>query len=338
MRDTERERADLKRFEELLDGAENLRRGSSFAELRELARLYRRHAARLARLRPRSDDREELAHLNALCLRAHTLLAVAQSDGTSPARGFGRRLATALGRTWRAQLAAWALLFLGGAIGAALPLRDGEALPALIPASLGYSSDRVERLASSEPARLEFLEHRETPAAQDAMFGSFLFVNNTRVGFLSFATGILAGIPTVLLQLYNGMMLGAFASIFLRGDSAVPFAAWILPHGIPELTAITWCAAGGLLLGQAVAVPLRRRRSEALRQTLDSAVVMVLGAVPLFGIAALIESFVRQSALSNPARLGVALVMLTALTALLWWVHRLSTRVDIDVGWLEELR
>lgn len=329
----------MARFEELLGRAERVRGNAlGFGELRQLGHLYRLHTARLARERTAADDPERLRHLNALCLRAHTLLAVSAPASQSLTRLFGARLASALGRTWRAQVAAWALLVVGGVLGGALSAGDDAALTALIPASMGYSPERIDRLASSEAARLEFLEGRETPGGANALFGSFLFVNNTRVGFLSFATGILAGVPTVLLQLYNGMMLGAFASLFLRGDSALPFLAWILPHAIPELTAITWCAAGGLMLGQAVAVPLRKRRAEALRETLDSAVVMVAGAVPLFAVAALVESFVRESALGMAARFCIAAALFAALAGLMFSVRRLSQGIAVDTGWLRELR
>lgn len=330
-------RQDLARFEELLDRAERVRGAVlQLGEWRDLGRLYRIHAARLARERQRDDDREVVRHLNALCVRAHTLLTVPAAVEESLAANFVGRLSAALGRTWRVQIAAWALLFLGMALGAALSSADPAARQALIPASLGYDSGRIDRLAVSEQARLEFLARRETPASVNALFGSFLFVNNTRVGLLSFATGILAGIPTILLQLYNGMMFGAFASIFLHGASTVPFLAWILPHGIPELTAITWCAAGGLMLGRAVAAPVRRRRGEALRQTLDSAVLLVAGAVPLFVLAALIESYVRESTLGTAARFGVAGSMLALLALLLGWVSWLSRR-EVDTSWLAEL-
>jgi uncharacterized membrane protein SpoIIM required for sporulation len=251
-------------------------------------------------------------------------------------RDLGARLSEALGRSWRPQVLAWCLLLLGGLVGAALSDRDADLLPTLIPASLGYDAAALERLVTSDRARLDFLQGAERPLGSNAVFGSFLFVNNTRVGFLSFATGILAGIPTILLQLYNGMMLGAFAWIFLHGTSTTPFLAWILPHAIPELTAITWCAAGGLMLGGAVAAPLRRRRSDALRLSLDSALVMAVGALPLFVVAALVESFVRESALGTQARFAVAGAMLCLLVGGLWAIRRLSRR-EVDTSWLGRL-
>ena len=63
------------RFAELLDRCERLgTRTLPFDDLRELGRLYRLHAARLARLRDRGDDPEAIRHLNALCVRAYTTL------------------------------------------------------------------------------------------------------------------------------------------------------------------------------------------------------------------------------------------------------------------------
>ena len=41
---------------------------------------------------------------------------------------------------------------------------------------------------------------------------SFLFGHNLKVGILAAGLGILAAIPTVLLIIVNGMILGSFAS------------------------------------------------------------------------------------------------------------------------------
>src|SRR5262252_7499885 len=70
-------REEAERFEALLDRCERSRIGAlPFDDLGELGRLYRRHLARLARLRSRGLDTATIAHLNALCLRAHTALYV----------------------------------------------------------------------------------------------------------------------------------------------------------------------------------------------------------------------------------------------------------------------
>jgi uncharacterized membrane protein SpoIIM required for sporulation len=330
------ERRKTQRFEALLARTEQVRvRGLRFDELRELGELYRYHTARLAAQRDRRDDPDALRTLNALCVRAYTILYGRSSNRAR--RDWRAELRDALGRTWRVQVAAWALLFAGMLIGGALAWRDPEALPAFVPETLGYSAGSLDRLESSPAARAEFLAAKDMEAAHKVLFGSFLFSNNTRVGLLAFATGMLAGIPTVLLQLYNGIMLGAFASIFLRDPNPLPFLAWILPHGVPELTAISLCAAGGLQLGAAVAAPGRAGRAAALRAAMPSALMLVATALPLFVVAALIESFVRQSQWGIAPRLGIAALCLLATLAALALARRYAGDERVDTRWLREL-
>jgi uncharacterized membrane protein SpoIIM required for sporulation len=327
------------RLAELLERAERLRIGGlSFDELRELGRLYRNAAARLARLRDQGEDLEGVRYLNALCVRAYGVL-YAPHGARVPARDLLlRRLPAALARTWHAQALAWALLLAGGLLGAALGLRDPEAIYALVPASLGYADAGLVELVESRDARERFLAREDTPVAANALFGSYLFAHNTRVGLLSFATGIFAAAPTCLLQLYNGLALGAFTAIFLRDPWPIAFAAWILPHAVPELTAITLCASAGLLLGLAVAAPGRAGRAPALREALDPALLLFGAALPLFALAALVESFVRESGLGTAPRLAFAAGFLAALFAALAGVRRLARSRGIDAAWLRELR
>ena len=326
------------RFAELLDRAERVRlSGLAFGDLRELGRLYRACAARLARLRDRGDDPEAIRHLNALCVRGYGLLYVAPGRRSGGRAWLFERLPRALARTWHAQCLAWALLFAGMGIGWALGARDDAAVYALVPAGLGYEDGGLSALVETPEARAKFLAREESPAHQNAMFGSQLFSHNTQVGLLSFAAGILAGVPTCLLQLYNGLTLGAFASIFLRDPWPVEFFAWILPHGVPELTAITLCAAAGLLLGLAVAAPGRGGRAAALREALDPALLLFGASIPLFAAAAVVESFVRESALGTAPRLAVAAAFLALLGLALAGVRRAARARSVDTGWLGEL-
>lgn len=329
---------DTERFEALLDRCERLRAGGlPFDELSELGRLYRAHMTRLARLRERADDPEAIRHLNALCVRAYSFLYVPPPSERSLRTLFLERIPDALGRTWRVQVVAWGLLLTGIALGGALVRRDPQSLHAFLPTGCGYTPDRIDRLIASPAARAEFLARSAVPVTMNAFFGSALFAHNTRVGLLAFATGMLAGVPTVILHLYNGILLGAFAAIFFRDPLPLDFLAWILPHGIPELTAITLCAAAGLLLGGAVAAPGRRGRRQALREAVNPALLLFAGSIPLFALAALTESFVRESTLGTAPRLAIAGAFATGLAGTLLAVRRFARRVPVDAAWLGEL-
>jgi uncharacterized membrane protein SpoIIM required for sporulation len=329
---------ELERFEGLLDRSEKLRaRGLPFDELRELSFLYRTHSARLSRSRDRNADPDAIRHLNGLCVRAYAFLYSAGASDTER-RIWRRELPRLFRTTWRAVVLAWVLLLIGAALGASLTRHDPSALYAMLPVGFGYGADRIDRLWSSPEAREAFFERSETPVSRNLLFGSQLFTHNTRVGILSFATGMLAGTPSALLQLYNGMMLGAFGSVFFRDPLPVPFIAWLAPHGIPELTAITLCCAGGLVLGAAVAAPGRRRRMTALREDSVSALLLVASAVPLFLVAALTESFVRESSLGSTPRLAIAGVYAVGLGLAHWWLRRMAHSDSVDTGWLAALR
>jgi uncharacterized membrane protein SpoIIM required for sporulation len=326
------------RFEELLDRCEQARiHALRFEELAELGRLHRRHLALLARLRARSLDGAAIAHANALCLRAHTLLYVPERSAWEPARFVAETIPAAFARTWHAIVLASFVLASGMLVGGGLVMRDPHAVKTLVPRCMCESPERVDALIDSRDARAKFFERTATPASTNILFGSMLFTHNTRVGLLAFATGILAGVPTVLLQLYNGIVVGAFAAIFFRDAWPLDFLAWILPHGIPELTAITLCAAGGLVLGGAMAAPGRQSRRVALREAVGPALALVGTAVPLLFVAALTESFVRESTLGTATRFAIAGGHAGALVGGLAWIRRLAHRARADVSWLTEL-
>jgi uncharacterized membrane protein SpoIIM required for sporulation len=329
-----RDRDAEERLQSLLDRAELMGGSLSFNEVRELARLYRLVSAHLAIFRSGASDPDTLAYLNALCVRAYTHLQV-----TPPQR---RRVWTFFLRDFPATLAgtAWlqaftAMLMLAGAlIGATIVSQNPANLSACVPASF-YAPQELEQLANSHQARSEFLAHKPVTFGWKSVFSASLFVHNTQVGLLAFAMGILAGAPTLLLVFYNGLTLGAFAWIFSRDSSWPVFWAWLLPHAIPELLAITLCSAGGLLIGTAVVAPGRDGIAASLRMAAKPALQMVFAACPLFVAAAAIEGFLRQSSLPTAARFGVAADAVVAIVTYVWYVRRLARRgPDSDLSWL----
>ena len=357
------ERAALERFGALVGRCEHLQADAlHFDELRELAGLYRRHIALLARARERADDPEVIRHLNALCVRAYTHLAP-RGPGGRPAPPLRSRALRALAATWRPQLLAWALLALGAVLGIGLARQDPAAVHALMPGSLGYSQGQLDRLIASPEERASFLRRDATPPARNLMFGSLLFANNTRAGLVSFATGVLAGVPTAILQLYNGLVVGSLGWVFFQDPWPTAFLAWIMPHGIPEFAAsmagvpplVGFIAKesayeafvhggpgggftlAGLVLGSAVVRPGRRGRVEALRAAVEPALLLVGIALPFFVLAAAIESFVRESALGATPRFAVVGAMATLVVGLLAAARRADHRLHTETGWLLEL-
>src|SRR5690606_35857571 len=200
------------------------------------------------------------------------------------------------------------LMLAGVLIGYYASSTDPAAAYALMPAG------EFRQPGATKEQLLEVLRSgRDTSGGEKFYFSAFLFSHNLKVGLLSLATGALAGIPTVFLLFYNGMVLGAFTATHHGKGIYAEYWAWILPHGITELGAIVLCGGIGLMLGWAVVCPGVRSREESLVEAGREAARIACGVGIMLMMAAIIESFLRQSHLSTAGRIWWA-----GTTAALW--------------------
>jgi uncharacterized membrane protein SpoIIM required for sporulation len=305
-----RYKQDWNELEQLVRKARRWTRSLSAAERERLDELYRRTTIHLARVTSRTNDEQLVNYLNNLTAAAHSIIylppreSVFHKAGQFLWEGFARVIA----RHWVEHLIS-ALLVIGGAVlGYVVAASDPVMAHALWP-----SLD--ERQPGSTPEQL--LEHlrqgRDESGGQKFFFASFLLQHNLKVGILAMATGVLASVPTVLLMIFNGMILGVFAAIHHQAGIRAEMWAWILPHGITEIGAIILCGGVGLMLGTAVVRPGALSRNESLLRAGREAALVCAGVAGMLLLAALIESYVRQSHWSTAARLAFA-----AATAAFW--------------------
>ena len=279
-------------------------------ELGRLDVLYRRTTIHLAQVSTRSSDRRLTQYLNDLTVAAHSLIYLPPRRGLFAGLRFllTEGVARSIARNWRCHAISAALLFGGALLAYYASLSDPLAAYALWPAGderqPGSTRDQLLRVLRSG---------RDDPSGKKFFFSSFLFSHNLKVGLLAMATGVLVGLPTVFLMLYNGMLLGVFAAIHQRAGIESEMWAWILPHGVTELFAIVLCGGVGFMFGLAVLAPGHLTRAEALRRAGREAGVTVFGVAGMLLLAAGIESYLRQSYLSTSNRLGFA-----AATAVFW--------------------
>jgi uncharacterized membrane protein SpoIIM required for sporulation len=140
-----------------------------------------------------------------------------------------------------------------------------------------------------------------------------IMANNISVAFNAFALGITAGIGTCFVIIFNSMMLGGFTAHFANSGLTYELMSFIIPHGVLEIFAILVSAAAGLRLGLSFAMPGRLTRSSSLRIGAKEAVLLVLGTIPMFIVAGLIEGFVTPSYIPGIIKiiLGLAVGFLT---------------------------
>jgi uncharacterized membrane protein SpoIIM required for sporulation len=275
--------------------------------------LYRRTAVHLAQAMTRTSDVALIQYLNGLTAAAHSVIYLPprRSAFAGAARFAASGFAQTVARTWHYHALAAALLF-GGALMAYFGSRHDLAL------AYALSPPGEVRLPGSTREQLEGIlrSGRDTESGGKFMFMSFLFAHNLKVGVLAMALGVLAAVPTVLLLVFNGMFLGSFIATHLRAGIDLEMWAWILPHGITEIGAIILCGGVGLLLGHAVINPGLLDRAESLRRAGIEAARMCIGVAAMLVLAAIVESYLRQSNMTTPMRLAFA-----ACTALFWAVY-----------------
>lgn len=164
-----------------------------------------------------------------------------------------------------------------------------------------YSKTLIYSLMS--PMNVEMMEQMYDPQNIDIgrtsgtdvmMFGHYV-QNNIGIDFQVYATGIFLGIGTVLVTLYNGVMIGALAGHLTGVGLGSTFWQFVLGHGAFELTAVVIAAMAGLQLGTALIAPAPYGRMDALRVYGKSSAELIFGAALMTLLAAFIEAFWSSS-------------------------------------------
>jgi len=288
------------------------RRGVRSLSARELTRLPTLHRAALSSLsvaRAISLDRNVVEYLESLSTRAHfAVYGTKRHLRDALGEFFARRLPRTVRRHAVHLAIAAAVLALGAVAGHLLVRADSERYYSLVSHEMASGRDPG---ASTHSLR-EALYSRDHDAGSLSAFASFLFTNNARVGMLAFALGFAAGVPTLVLLAVNGLTLGAFSALYASRGLAVELWAWLLPHGIPELSAVVFCGAGGLVLAEALVFPGRHTRRANLGIRGREAAVLFVGAALLLLVAAVIEGVFRQTVHDVSARYALAATSLVA--------------------------
>ncbi len=313
----ERGRPRWLRLAELLDHIERQGlRSLSLHQAQEFGRLYRAASSDLLWARSRAASADLMDSLNDLVARAY-----AQTyPGEKPrlrevTRFFARGFPQLVRNEWKALVLAYALFFLGAVLGFAATKTDPQAMLFLVPEE-HLNLDPAERVTNEAEKPL-------ADAQSQSSFSSFLFTHNIQVAFLAFALGLTLGIGTGILLTTNGILLGALAAVYHSKGHALWFWAWILPHGVLEISSICLAGAAGLILGRALIMPGSYSRIAALRKESRIAIRLCLGTIPIFVIAGIIEgtiSQIHQPHLSSWFKISFALatgVLLTIYLVLL---------------------
>lgn len=293
--------ADWKAFDALLSSVERRSpKALTESELLSLPVLYRSALSSLSVARATSLDNALVAYLESLCLRGYLYLYGVR-------RRLARRLAdfflhdwpAAIRDLWRETLASFGFSAVGAIAGFRLVALDKSWFDGIIPAELAAGR--------GPDAPAELLRGMLYDGGDGFLsgFAAFLFVHNVQVSLLAFALGFALTVPTVLLLLLNGCVLGAIFQVYWSKGLGFELTGWLSIHGTTELFAIMIAGAAGLRIGTRIAFPGELTRLAAAAKAGRVAAAAMVGVTIMLLIAGVIEGIGRQTITSDTTRYAI---------------------------------
>ena len=280
-------------------------------ELRELGQLYRQAASDLATVREDPGSQRFEVYLNRLLARAHNTIYSAERPSASAVLGFiGRTFPAAVRAHARPCLVAAALFWGGAIVGALLTASDPDFSGKVL------GPEMIETIR-----RHEMWTH--SIVAIKPYASSAIMTNNMGVAFTTFALGITAGLGTLYMLVFNGLLIGVIGMACGLEGMSLQLWSFVAPHGVLELPAIFIAGGAGLRLAQGVLFPGTWPRRDAITRAGREALTLVLGCIPILIVAGVIEAFVSPTELAAPLKFTMA-----AATAALFAVYLLRRPVE----------
>lgn len=311
-------RANWKELEQQTRVFNKSRSKLSTQNIEKFDRLYQKAAQNLSYSQTYFPNEEVTGYLNQLVTKAHNVLYQTEHSSWKQVRYFfSTKFIGLLLEQWKAVLIAMLLFSLGGLASFLVVANDPMQLHAILPADMAQGI--------MAPGDLE--ANANAGAIDGSLMSAQLMTNNIQVAILAFAGGLTFGLLTVYLLIYNGIIVGALAGLFWHSGSSYIFWAYIVPHGMIELLAIFIAGGAGLLMGYKLFVPGNLSRIYQLKRHSLRSVQLLLGTIPLFIIAGIIEGFITPADFSLQTKYGVALLTVIGfLVYLLLGNHNLQKR------------
>jgi uncharacterized membrane protein SpoIIM required for sporulation len=286
-----------------------------------LGSLYRAAAADLALARRSFPSDPGVGRLEQLVGRARSLVYEAPTRRGSLARFFARDYWLLVAERPLALVLAAVLLFAPAALSASWALRDPGAAVGLVPEEFRPVTE------SDRP-------WRDLTPGEQADFTTTVFTNNIRVTLAAFAGGVVFGLLTAAILVFNGILLGAVGGLMIGAGNGTGFLELVTAHGVLELTCIVVAGAAGLRLGWAIVDPGTVTRAQSAGREARRTVALALGTAPWLIAAGIVEgNRARLAQAGVPVVIAVGATLGLAFWALVLWRGR-RRPADEPASWL----
>lgn len=256
-------------------------------QLDELVDLYQRTATHLSVIRTESPDPQLITSLSALVARSRAAVTGRRSVGWSAVPEFALRTFPAA--AWRNRR--W---WLGVAVATLLIALCASAWISTHPEIRARLLSAQERSMLESEFRTYYSDHPHSS------FAAEVWTHNATIAAESLAFGFLLGLPTLYFIYATGFQLAVPAGYLIAADKTGEFFAYILPHGLLELTTVFLAMGAGLRLGWTTVDPGGRSRSRALAEEGRATFAIALGCAVMLLCSGIIEGFVTPSTVLAP--------------------------------------
>lgn len=266
----------------------------SRSELRSLSLLYRQTAADLSILREDPTGRLYARRLNQLLARAHNIIYTGKrvtAAGILPF--FTKTYPEVFRRNFRYVLTSFVIFLAGGMAGLLMTLHN----PAFQFQVLG-------------PEMVNTIEHHKmwthSVVAIKPVASSSIMTNNLSVTFLTFAMGITAGLGTLYMIFFNGLLLGVVGTACWLNQMSLQVWSFVAPHGVLELPAIFIAGGAGLRIAHGLLFPGFLSRRDSLHAAGADAIQLLIGTIPMLIVAGILEGFFSPTSETALLKFSVA--------------------------------
>jgi uncharacterized membrane protein SpoIIM required for sporulation len=255
-------------------------------ELRELAVLYRQGAADLSTVREDPSSQRLAQALNQLLGRAHNCIYMGRrAQGSRIVTFYRDTFPEIFHETLPYTLAASAVFFALAAAGFAMAVIDPGFQAYFLGGAMMDSINKHEMWTHSV-------------VSIKPLASSQIMTNNLSVSFTTFAFGITAGVGTLWMLAFNGLLFGVVNAACWQAGMSGQLLSFVVPHGVLELPAIFIAGGAGLLIAKGLLFPGMLPRRASLAREGSRAIQLVLGIIPLLIVAGTVEGFISPTDLA----------------------------------------
>ncbi|MCC5927731.1 MAG: stage II sporulation protein M [Cyclobacteriaceae bacterium] len=305
-----------RKFEKHIDG-------EATAGPDELAAMYIQLTDDLSYARTYFPDSEWIPYLNNLLSTMHLKIYRNRKESRRRVLNFWTtELPIAVYSARKMVLLSFAIFLTGTLIGIVSASRD-ESFARLI-LSDAYVDMTLRNIEKGDPMAVY------KQAGRGQMFLG-ISINNIKVSFLAFSTGIFTSIGPAYVLFSNAVMLGVFQYFFYDYNLLKESLLTVWIHGTFEIAAIIYAGAAGLVLGKGLLYPGTYTRLESLRFSASHGLKLIIGLIPVFIVAAFLEGFItRLTELPDIVRLGIiCLSFLCIITYFIYYPRKIYRKYHV---------